>query len=88
MFLLCGMICLSIILQADTCSAALPGLVAWWKGEGNANDSAGTNNPSVVSGIKYNDGEVGQAFHFDGSTSLITVPRSPSLTISNLTVEA
>ena len=82
------MISFSIILQAGTCSAAPPGLVAWWKGEGNANDSAGANNPSVISGIGYNDGEVGRAFHYDGSTSLITVPRSPSLTISNLTVEA
>jgi hypothetical protein len=87
-FLLCGMICLSIILRVDTCSAAPSGLVAWWKGEGNAEDSAGANNPSVISGIGYNDGEVGRAFQFDGRTSLITVPRSPSLTMSNLTVEA
>ena len=88
MFLLCGMICFSIILQADTCSAALPGLVAWWRGDGNALDSAGTNNPSVVTGVGYRDGKVGQAFQYDGSTSLITVPRSPSLTLSNLTIEA
>lgn len=82
------MICFLIILQEETCSAAPSGLVAWWRGEGNANDSVGANNPSVISGIGYNDGEVGRAFQFDGSTSLITVPRSPCLTISNLTVEA
>lgn len=88
MFLICGMICFLIILQEETCSAAPSGLVAWWRGEGNANDSVGANNPSVISGIDYNDGEVGQAFQFDGRTSLITVPRSPNLTVSNLTVEA
>lgn len=86
-FLLCGMICLSIILRVDSCSAAPSGLVAWWKGEGNASDSAGTNNPSLISGVEYGGGEVGKAFEFDGSTSLVTIPRSPSLTISNLTVE-
>jgi len=82
------MICFLIILQEETCSAAPSGLVAWWRGEGNANDSVGANNPSVISGIGYNDGEVGQAFQFNGRTSLITVPRSPNLTVSNLTVEA
>lgn len=87
-FLFCSIVFFSIILQAGTCFAAPPGLVAWWRGDGNAFDSAGTNNPSDVTGVGYRDGQVGQAFQYDGSTSLISVPRSPSLTVSNLTVEA
>jgi len=87
-FLLCGMIGLQIILQEGACSAALPGFVAWWAGEGDANDRTGANNPSAISGIGYTDGEVGRAFQYDGSSSLITVPRSSSLTISNFTIEA
>ncbi len=88
MFLMYGVVCLPIVMPVDTCSAAPSGLVAWWKGDGNASDSAGINNPAVVSGIRYTDGKVGQAFQFDGDNSLITVPRSPSLTTSDLTITA
>jgi hypothetical protein len=57
------------------------GLVSWWKGEGNANDTMGLNNGTVTGSLGYAGGEVGQAFVFDGSTSYITVPASPSLDI-------
>ena len=50
-------------------------------------DSYGTNNPTSVSNITYTAGEVGQAFQFDGSTSLIIVPASTSLALSNITIE-
>jgi hypothetical protein len=69
------------------CDPAPSGLVAWWPAEGNANDIEGGNNGSPVSGITYANGKVGQAFVFDGTTSLITVPASPSLAVSNLTFE-
>ncbi len=71
-----------------TVSAAPADLVAWWKAEGNADDSTGNNNASVVNGIVYTNGEVGQAFDFDGTSSFITVPASPTLAVSNLTIEA
>jgi subtilisin-like proprotein convertase family protein len=65
-----------------------PGIVGWWRAENNTNDSINGNNPSAVQAITFASGEVGQAFHYDGSTSLIAVPASSSLPVSNLTVEA
>ncbi|MGB8368199.1 MAG: LamG-like jellyroll fold domain-containing protein [Verrucomicrobiia bacterium] len=65
-----------------------PGAVGLWRGENNANDSIDGNNPIAVNNITYVSGEVGQAFHYDGSTSLITMPASTSLAVSNLTIDA
>jgi hypothetical protein len=47
-------------------------LVAWWPGEGNANDIAGTNNGTLEGGVTFTNGEVGRAFSFDGVSGLIT----------------
>ena len=41
-------------------------LVAWWQAEGNARDSVGNNNGTLLGGAGYGPGEVGQAFRFDG----------------------
>jgi subtilisin-like proprotein convertase family protein len=65
-----------------------PGAVALWRAESNTVDSVNGNNPVAVQSITYHAGEVGQAFHYDGSTSLITVPASTSLAVSNLTIES
>ncbi len=46
--------------------ATVPGLVDWWRGNGNANDSAGPNNGTVYGGVSYPQGVSGQAFSFDG----------------------
>ncbi len=67
-----------------------PGMVAWWRGENNALDSAGTNNGVLVGGMSYGAGEVGQGFVFDGSTAYIDIPASPSLNVGlsgGLTIE-
>jgi hypothetical protein len=63
------------------CDPAPSGLVAMWEAEGNANDNVGANNGFPTVGITYTNGEVGQAFVFNGSTSYISVPASPSLNI-------
>ena len=72
-----------------TCTPAPTGLVGWWPGEGNANDVAGTNNGTLVEGVGFAPGEVGQAFSFDGVSSYVSIPDSPlldSLTTS-ITIE-
>ena len=38
------------------------GLVGWWRGEGNGNDSAGTNNAYSMPNVYFTNGIVGQAF--------------------------
>ena len=45
----------------------ITGNVAWYKGEGNANDSAGTNNGTLVGDATYAAGKVGQGFSFGGT---------------------
>jgi alpha-tubulin suppressor-like RCC1 family protein len=72
-----------------SCTPASTNLVAWWPGEGNANDIAGTNNGTLVNDVAFTNGMVGQAFFFNGS-SYVTVPAAPSLSgLSNrITIEA
>ena len=66
--------------QASSCTPPPAGIVAWWPGEGNANDVAGTNSGSVTQGtISYVPGEVGMAFNFDGGANRIVVPDAPAL---------
>ena len=76
----------------DGQSLAMPapsGLVDWWPGEGNANDVIGTNNGTLVGGVSYAAGEVGQAFSFDGTNGYVSIPDSPSLDsfTTNITIE-
>ncbi len=69
----------------------LPGLVAWWPGDGNANDMVGTNNGVLEGSVAFAAGEVGQAFSFDGTNAHVVVAASSSLHVgagSGLTVEA
>jgi hypothetical protein len=60
------------------------GLVAWWKGDGNGNDSAGTNNGAVASNVGFVPGISGQAFSFPGlDPGLVVVPDYPDLALTN-----
>jgi hypothetical protein len=64
------------------------GMLGWWKAEGNAQDSAGTNNGVLQGGAGYAAGKVGQAFSLDGSTGCVQIPDAPALRPASLTVEA
>ena len=67
------------------------GCVDWWPGEGNANDVVGTNNGTLMNGVGFAPGEVGQAFVFNGSSTYMRVPASSSLDVgqgSGFTIEA
>jgi hypothetical protein len=67
--------------DAQTCVPAPPGLVGWWAGEGNANDSARTNNGVLHGGMSFVAGEAGQAFNFDGNSGYVEMPASASLNV-------
>ena len=60
--------------QTGTLISAPPlsGAIGLWKGEGNANDSIGTNNGTLFSGT-YTNGIVGQSFNLNGSSSYVRV---------------
>lgn len=64
-----------------------PGPVALWRGEGNANDSAGTNHGVLVNGTSFAPGiaagEGGQAFSFDGSNDEVQFANSPDFNLTN-----
>ena len=51
--------------------AQAPGLVGWWKAEGNANDATGSNNGVLRNGAAFAAGQVGQAFSLDGSNDYV-----------------
>ena len=80
-----------------------PGIVSWWRGEGNASDSSDAenngNNGRLVGLFNFPAGEVGQAFQFEnygnefgfaGTNAYVQVPQSSSLDVgkgSGFTVE-
>jgi subtilase family serine protease len=71
------------------CAPVPSGLVSWWPGEGNAYDVVGANNGTLVNGVSFAPGEVGQAFSFDGTSGYVSIPDSPSLDtfVSSITIE-
>ncbi|HEX5399643.1 MAG TPA: FG-GAP-like repeat-containing protein [Verrucomicrobiae bacterium] len=74
----------AISIYAQTSDPAPPGLVAWWRGEGNANDSIGTNNGTLSpSGAAYAAGKVGEGFLFNGTNGYVQIPDSPALNQTN-----
>ena len=78
------------VLTVISCNPVPSGLVDWWKAEGNAYDSIGTNNGTLGSGAGFTNGEVGQAFYFNGtSSSYVSIPDSPSLdsVTNSITIE-
>ncbi len=71
-----------------TCTLSSAGIVGWWPGQGNGLDVVGTNNGTLVGAVGYTNGEVGQAFVFNGNQELVSVGNSPALQLQNFTIEA
>jgi Concanavalin A-like lectin/glucanases superfamily/Immunoglobulin domain len=80
----------SFLRAQNSCVSPPSGLVAWWRAEGNANDSGGTNNGTVLNGGGYTNGEVGQAFSLEGTNAGVEIPASSSLDVgtgNGMTIE-
>ncbi|MGD0091489.1 MAG: protein kinase [Planctomycetota bacterium] len=65
-------------LLAQRGGTPIPGLVCWWKGDGNALDSAGKNHGKLMKGAVFGEDEDRSSFHFNGSTAFVSVPDSPT----------
>lgn len=67
-----------------------PNLVAWWKGEDNANDSQGSNHGTLFKPEDYDaSGKVGQAFTISPAAgNYVYIADSPSLRVKTFTIDA
>lgn len=70
------------------CVSPPPGLVGWWRGEGNLTDQIGTNHGTLVGNTTFGVGRVGQALVFDGDHDAVSVGSPPELRLQTLTIEA
>lgn len=71
--------------RTQTCVAAPPGVLAWYKGENSTSDFQGGHSASAPNGVSYVAGEVGQAFSFAGNQYLVAADNpavhGPSYTV-------
>lgn len=80
---------LTVNVLSGNCLTPPSGLVAWWRGEGDATDSIGGNNGTLNNGVSFVNGEVGSAFSFNGVNQYVEVPATSALNLTNdLTLEA
>src|SRR6266496_2206981 len=76
---------------AVSCVAPASGLVGWWSGNGNAQDSTGQNPGTVQGGLTFDTGKVAQAFSMHGGGDAVKIPASAGLDVGagpGLTIEA
>ncbi len=69
--------------KCASCTSTPSGMVGWWKGEGNGLDTANGNNGSLVNGVSYAPGNVGQAFSFDPSLQQYVDVSAVTLSLMN-----
>jgi hypothetical protein len=62
-----------VIMPPGGCISAPSGMIAWWPGDDNANDLAGTNNGTLGGGALFATGEVENAFSFDGVNDIVNL---------------
>lgn len=58
-------------------------MVAWWRGEGNANDAVDGNNGTLNGGVTFSAAEVGQGFLFSNDLDEVTIPDNPALNVQS-----
>jgi hypothetical protein len=76
--------------SADDEPCEIPGMVTWWRAEGNAQDSFGTHDGELLDGVDFAPGLVGSAFRFNGADARVRIPASQELDLwkaPGLTVE-
>src|ERR1043166_2538739 len=64
---------ITVTFEAGCCAAVTSNLISWWPGEGNANDIVSHHN-GTIEDATFTNGEVGQAFNFDGVDDDVSIP--------------
>ncbi|MBU6409401.1 MAG: protein kinase [Verrucomicrobia bacterium] len=83
-----GFVLLALLLFMLPPLIMAPRPIAWWRADGNALDSAGTNNGALVNGVKFTPGIRADAFLFDGNAAYVKIPASSRLNPGNqITIE-
>lgn len=83
-FVVVGSVLLTLMLPAGASAQ-----VSRWTGDGHARDLLRENDGTLVGGVTFGAGVVGQGFHFNGVDGAIRLPDSPSLRITgSLTITA
>ncbi|MCI0748786.1 MAG: LamG domain-containing protein [Verrucomicrobia subdivision 3 bacterium] len=78
----------SAAVPSTNCLPVREGLVSWWRAEGGAEDSFGTNHGTALDGAGFATGRIGHAFSFDGVDDRIAVPDAQSLQLTpSLSIE-
>jgi Concanavalin A-like lectin/glucanases superfamily len=78
LFGLVALLC-SVAVSAQSCAPPPDRAVAWWPGDGNADDIQGHHAGTAQNGLSFGPGVVRQAFRFDGIDDHVVVPDAPSL---------
>ncbi|WP_216593899.1 PxKF domain-containing protein [Thioflavicoccus mobilis] len=66
-----------------------PGLVSWWRANGDATDDHDGNDGTLENGATFGAGQYGQAFSLDGVDDYVNVPDAPNLDLTtNFTIDA
>jgi hypothetical protein len=75
--------------KALTCTQPPSGIISWWRAEGNAIDTIGHYDGTLMNDTTFGTGKVGSAFSFDGSNQFVQVPDNDLWTLGrqNFTVE-
>src|SRR5579863_1008033 len=60
--------------HAQPCTPPPPGMVAWYTGDGNADEFFGNNNGALENGAGFAPGEVGLAFTLNGTNQYVALP--------------
>jgi hypothetical protein len=78
----------SMLAAQGKCVSPPPGLIGWWKAEGNTLDEVGANDGTLLGDASYGSGRVGQAFAFDGQGDGVSIGSAPELQLQDFTIEA
>ena len=71
---------------APVCVTPPSGLVAWWPGNGTAEDIVGTNN-GTLDGVSFAPGKVGSGFNLTATRTGVSVGNPASLQLQDFTIE-